>query len=263
VGRGIVSLDGHNGTPQVAVRAVWLQADPAVRSSLRGLLSPDEIDRADRFAFERLRVSYEVSHGALRVLLAQYVGCDPGDLAFTFGTWGKPALRGESRVRFNMSHSGELAVYAIALDCEVGVDVEKVREISDLEEIAERFFSRAEVSELLSIGDAKQRRAAFFRCWTRKESYIKSVGDGLSSGLDQFQVTLLPGAPAGLVHIGNDAGAGSAWTLQHLEPAPGYVGALAYRGSARKLELSPPLSSRDVLELSPTTASRLPGRDTE
>ena len=249
IGGGTIRLDCPDRASKVDVWAVWLQADTAVRRSFRDLLPPDEILRADRFAFESLRMSYEVSHGALRVLLAQYLNCSPGELGFTFGPKGKPALRGDSRLRFNMSHSGELAVYAVAFDCEVGVDVEKVRDLSDLEAIAERFFSPAEASELLSISEPALRQAAFYRCWTRKESYIKSIGDGLSMGLDQFQVTLLPGVPARLVHIGNDTRAASAWTLQHFEPAPGYVGALAYRSLHRNLDVHPPQHARDILDL--------------
>ena len=103
-------------------------------------------------------------------------------------------------MRFNISHSGGLAVFAFTLDCEVGVDVEEIRELKDLAEIAARFFCAEETAELMSL-PADQRTAAFFRCWTRKEAYIKAIGDGLSAPLDGFAVTLGRDEPARLIHL--------------------------------------------------------------
>jgi 4'-phosphopantetheinyl transferase len=231
---------------------VWtlrLDASASVSRAFRDLLSSDEILRADRFAFERLRSSFAVSHGALRVLLAQYMKCSPRELKFTSGPKGKPALRGNSQLQFNMAHSGGLAVYAFLLGSEIGVDIEEVRGFGDFEQIAARYFCRAEASQLLSIVGRKQREEAFYRCWTRKESYLKAVGEGLSVPLDQFQVTLLPDSPVRFIHIGNQTSEASSWTLQHLEPAPGYTGALAYRGAARTVVLHPPQHAQDFLDL--------------
>jgi 4'-phosphopantetheinyl transferase len=232
---------------RVEVWPVRIEPADAVSHAGRSLLSPEEVGRADRFSYAHLRVFYEVSHGVLRMLLSRYLSLAPREIEFTFGYAGKPALCGDSRLRFNMSHSGGLAVYAFTLDCEIGVDIEEVREMTDIEAIAEHQFCRAEASELLGVSGARERREAFFRCWTRKESYIKTIGDGLSVPLDQFQVTFLADTPARLVHIGNDATAASAWTLHHLEPAPGYVGALAYRGEARRVTLHPPRLAQEIL----------------
>jgi 4'-phosphopantetheinyl transferase len=213
------------------------------------LISSEEALRADRFAQERLRVSFEVSHGVLRVLLSQYLKSNPRDLDFEFGQAGKPRLRGGSQLRFNMSHSGCLAAYAFTSGCEIGIDVEQIRDMPDLEPVAERFFCAGEAAQLLSISGERPRQEAFFRCWTRKESYIKATGDGLSAPLDQFQVTLLPDSPANIVHIGHDATAASEWTLQHLDPAPGYVGALAHHSGARPILLHPPCTAQEILDL--------------
>jgi 4'-phosphopantetheinyl transferase len=125
-----------------------------------------------------------------------------------------------------------MALYAFTLDCQLGVDVEHLRELEDAESIATHFFSTAEVSELLSL-KPDDRGLAFFRCWTRKEAYVKAIGDGLAIPLNRFQVTLLPGVPALFVKIASNMGNASDWTLHHLEPAPGYVGALAYQYSQR------------------------------
>jgi 4'-phosphopantetheinyl transferase len=248
-GRRMISVDSLQGTQSVDVWAVWLSAPTPGSCAFRALISSEEILRADRFVFEHLRVSYEVSHGVLRVLLAQYLKCSPRELVFTFGRRGKPTLCGDSQLRFNMSHSGGLAVYAFTFGCEIGVDIEEVRDMCGFEQIAERYFCRAEASQLLSITGEEQREDAFFRCWTRKESYIKAIGDGLCVPLDQFQVTLLPDAPARFVHIGHDTSSASTWTLQHLEPVPGYVGALAYHADARNIVLRPPQHAQDILDL--------------
>ncbi len=158
-------------------------------------------------------------------------------------------MRGDSQIRFNMSHSGGLALIAFAVDCEIGVDLEEVRKISDLEQIASHFFCRAEASELLSINDAKLQEEAFFRCWTRKEAYIKAVGDGLYTPLNDFQVTLLCDHPVRFVHIGANAQTATEWTLQHLDPAPNYIGAIAYQAGAREIVFHQPLGAKELLEL--------------
>jgi 4'-phosphopantetheinyl transferase len=245
----MISMDSPQGEPGVDVWAVRLAAPAAVSRAFRSLLSPEEMSRADRFAQAHLKASYEVSHGVLRVLLSPYLKRSPRDLEFTFGRAGKPALRPDSRLRFNMSHSGGLAAYAFTLDCEIGIDIEEVRHMPDLEPIAQHYFCPAEAAQLLSIPGEEQRRGAFFRCWTRKESYIKAIGDGLSVPLDQFQVTFSLDSPARLLHVGHDAGAASAWTLKHLDPAPGYAGALAYRAPSRQVEMHPPRQAQEILDL--------------
>jgi 4'-phosphopantetheinyl transferase len=245
----MISVESSQIIKPVDLWAIWLGASASASRAFREMLSLDEILRADRFAFERLRISFEVSHGVLRILLAQYMGCSPRELTFTFGPMGKPALCGNSPIQFNMAHSGGLAVYAFLPGCEIGVDIEEMQAIHDFEQIAKHYFCREEAAQLLSIVDEKQREEAFYRCWTRKESYLKAIGDGLSVPLDQFQVTLLPDSPARFIHIGNQTSEASLWTLQHLEPAPGYAGALAYRGSPRNIVLHPPQHAQDFLDL--------------
>jgi 4'-phosphopantetheinyl transferase len=237
------------GQTEVHVWPVRLTASAAINCAYRTLLSNEETAQADRFAFEHLRRSYELSQGALRLLLGHYLECRPRDVEFTFGHRGKPAVRDYSRIRFNMAHSRGLALYAFTADCEVGVDVEQVRSIPEIEQIASYYFCRSEASDVLSIHDTAARQEAFFRCWTRKEAYIKAVGDGLHLPLDQFQVTLSPSDPTRLVHIGNDVSAALKWTLQHLEPAPRYVGALAYQSEARHVALREPLEPKELLSL--------------
>ncbi|MGH9692012.1 MAG: 4'-phosphopantetheinyl transferase family protein [Candidatus Acidiferrales bacterium] len=238
----------HPDLPNVPVRAVWLTASPQAIRTYRSLLLPEEKARAERFAFDHLRQLYELSQGALRLLLARYLKCPAQEVAFTFGPKGKPALRGESRLRFNKTQSGSLALYAFTTDCEIGVDVEEMREAPDIDQIASHYFCRAEASELSSLGSPRAKQEAFLRCWTRKEAYIKAVGDGLYMPLDQFQVTLLPGDPARFVHIGNDERIASDWTLQHIEPARGYIGAVAYRAKPRAIDFHRAVDCNELLE---------------
>jgi 4'-phosphopantetheinyl transferase len=210
---------------------VWhrsLAVSSAEREGLYALLDSDERQRAGRFRFEHSRDAFIASHGWLRKLLGRYLDADPGSLEFTVGHRGKPALRGAA-LRFNLSHSGAMAACAVALDEEIGVDIELIRSMSDLESIAQRFFHTEECRKLLALRE-EDREAAFFHCWTRKEAYIKALGDGLYAPLDRFEVTLAPGEPAAFVQI-DGRPAAAEWSLFGLDVGPGYAGAVAVRGS--------------------------------
>ncbi len=234
---------------EVHVWAVWLNTPTEISRAYRDLLVAEEIVRAERFAFENLRRHYEVSQGALRLLLARYLKRLPRELIFTFGPRGKPALADDVHLQFNLSNSGEMSLYALTTNCEIGVDVEQVRPLIDLSDLASRYFCDAEAAELSSIDDERFRLEAFYRCWTRKEAYIKAIGTGLYHPLDQFQVTLLANDPARFVHIGGSAKTADGWTLQHLDPAPDYIGALAYQGAPRKIIFHPPLTPHELMRI--------------
>ena len=233
----------------VEVWSVWLDASETANRKFRSFLSPEEAQRSVRFSTEALTASFVTSHGVLRALLSRYLHYDAREFEFAPGSAGKPALVGDFKLQFNMSHSGDLAVYAFAPSLPVGVDIEGIRKVADAETIAKHHFCSEETSELLSITDEKQRCEAFFRCWTRKESYIKAVGDGLSLALDRFQVTLLPGVPPSLVHIENSERAASCWTLHHIEPAAGYVGAVSFRSRDHGFKMHPLIHAQDILDL--------------
>jgi 4'-phosphopantetheinyl transferase len=199
-------------------------------------LSEDERQRADRFRFERDRRRYIVGRGLLRAILGRYLNLVPGQLRFRYGPRGKPALA-ETRdeLCFNIAHSHELALYAVAQGQEVGVDIEHVHSIYELEQMAERFFSSREVAVLRAL-PPDQKQEAFFNCWTRKEAYIKAIGDGLSRPLDQFDVSLAPGEPARLLNVAGDSQEASRWSIRALMPASGYVAALAVAGHGWRLQ---------------------------
>lgn len=228
---------------------VWpvsIQAPAAIVEQFRTLLSADETARAARFKFEHLQHSFILGRGALRVLLGRYLNTAPAALSFTYGSKGKPALAG--RLQFNASHSSGLALYAFTLDCELGVDVEALRSMPDVEDVARRFFCAEETAEFMAL-PAAQRDHGFFLCWTRKEAYIKAIGEGLSAPLDAFRVTLRPGEPARMVHCDGDPIAAQAWTLHDLNPGRGYAGALAYRDSPRPLRTFEFFNPKQLLEL--------------
>jgi 4'-phosphopantetheinyl transferase len=205
---------------------VWrLSLDVAVEP-FRKLLQPDELDRANRFYFEKDRKRFAIARGFLRVLLGRYLQSDPKSLMFSYGDYGKPALN-ETSLRFNMSHSGSVALYAVTEGREIGVDVEQVRADFTNDDVARRFFSPYEV-ECLQALPGEDRVEAFFRCWTRKEAYIKATGRGLSQPLDGFDVTLGPAKSAALLR--NDDGTHERWTMAGIDVGPGYAGALVVEG---------------------------------
>ncbi|MDY7093067.1 MAG: 4'-phosphopantetheinyl transferase superfamily protein [Acidobacteriota bacterium] len=196
---------------------------------LEKLLAQDELDRAYRFRFERHRRRFIVGRGVLRELLGAYLSAPPEQLTFHYGDKGKPSLEprwGGGRLAFNLSHSEELALYGLTLERELGIDVEHLRPMPDAEQIAERFFSISERDTLRRI-PPERKSDAFFNCWTRKEAYIKATGDGLSMPLDRFDVTLAPEDEARMISAEGDPAKAAQWTMYHLEPADGYVGALA------------------------------------
>ena len=220
---------------EVHVWRVELEQPEHLLEKFRGTLEQQELDRASRFHFEKHRRHFVVARGVLRQLLGQYLDTQPSVLSFAYGAYGKPALDGEhkhSGLRFNMSHSHELALFAFAEDRELGVDVEHIRADFASEDIARNYFSRREVETFNALPKHDQ-VAAFFRCWTRKEAYIKAIGKGLSQPLDQFDVTLAAEQPAALLWCNEDDA--SRWSMTNLEVGSGYAGALAVEGQVSRI----------------------------
>jgi 4'-phosphopantetheinyl transferase len=223
------------GDADVHVWRAALDLPPDRVAALGASLAPDERDRAARFHFERDRRRYTVGRGVLRALLGEYLGVAPARLTFAYGAQGKPALATDGDgIRFNVSHTGATALYAVTRDREIGVDVEGLRPDFATDEIAERFFSMAERQALRALSPAERCRA-FFSCWTRKEAYIKARGEGLSLPLDGFDVSLSPGEPAALLATRPVAEEAGRWTLENLDAGPGAAAALAVEGRGWRL----------------------------
>jgi 4'-phosphopantetheinyl transferase len=181
-----------------------------------------------RFRFDRDRDRFIAARAMLRRVLAGLVGADPAELRFLYGRAGKPAL--STGPQFSLSHSDDLGALAVAYDLEIGIDVERLRPIEP--ELADRFFAEDESAALRALAEPARTRA-FFACWTRKEAYVKSLGDGLLAPLDRFSVSL--DEPARLLWVEGDPGAPARWRLAHLEPARGFVGAIAAPSPAWRL----------------------------
>jgi 4'-phosphopantetheinyl transferase len=213
---------------------VWeasLARSPSELASLRALLSPDERERAARFAFDRDRDRYTAGRGLLRMLLGRCLERPAGALRFDYGEFGKPHLR-ERELWFNLSHSGATALVALSVRAELGVDLELEPVTFEVEPVARRFFSPAEVAALAAVAPA-QRSRAFLNAWTRKEAFIKARGDGLQLALDSFDVSLKPGSLARLKRTAWSAHEPGQWTIRDVSnPEQGYVGAVAIRAGS-------------------------------
>lgn len=220
----------------VHVWTVPLNASPDCYSRLQRTLSDDEVARAARFRFERDANRFVAARGVLRTLLACYLEAHPAQLHFEYGPKGKPALSATSahRLQFNLAHSADLVICAFTQRTRMGVDVEQSRAVDDAEDLSRRFFAAAEHADLMSL-PAELRSQAFLACWTRKEAFVKALGDGLSLPLQSFRVSLLPGMPAALLDVDPDVETGRQWFLYDFQPLPGFVAAVAAEGRARPL----------------------------
>jgi 4'-phosphopantetheinyl transferase len=210
--------------------------------ALARLLSTDERERAEQFRFAHDQHRFTVGRATLRLLLARYIDHAPHAIRFQQGPQGKPMLAteldaqaGAHALHFNMSHSAGLALYAFARGHQVGVDIEYVRPLDDAEQIAARYFSAEEYAALLQLVPT-ERLEAFFACWTRKEAYVKAIGEGLSRPLKEFSVSLAPGERAALLHVAGDPTEARRWQIEALAPAQEYVGALAVDGHALQVD---------------------------
>ncbi len=215
----------------IDVRTIYLDADSARLDYLNEILSPEERERANRFRFPEHRHRYIVCRGTVREVLALYLNLAPAAIRFDYNPYGKPSVPG-SDVRFNVSHSGVWAMLAVSLEREVGIDIEHIDPRFAQDQIPERFFSPREVEHLRSLPESRQ-TAAFFRCWTRKEAYIKARGLGLALALDSFDVSLRPDDPPELSRAGH-------WSIQNLDAPAGYAAAIVAEGGAFRVSVSSP-----------------------
>lgn len=210
---------------------VWIWplglADTDVRR-LEMLLSDDERKRAARFLAPAHGAEYINGRGRMREILGIYTGQPPEQVAFAYGAAGKPVLvSGDGAPQFNLSHSGGWAALAVTARHSIGIDIEATRPIT--EDIAERFFSPAEI-RAISECEPVERAAAFFRCWTRKEAFVKALGDGLNCPLDSFDVSVADENRPTVQRIaGVDPSELACWRLINFTPAAKITGAIAVK----------------------------------
>lgn len=204
-------------------------------------LCDEERRRAVRFVREADRRRFTASHIALRVILGRCLGIPPGRVEVSARAGGKPELSARSDgplLHYNLSHSGGMALVAVSSDQEVGVDVEQVRPLDDVDSIVNRYFAPGERAHWQASPE-DERLAAFFRCWTRKEAYLKARGIGLSAALDQFEVVPSPDRAVCLVqHVAPEPSEGQ-WHVYDLQPAANYMAACAVQHPAEEIRVHP------------------------
>ena len=229
----IWSISDRSVSLQEKVIHLWRieldQSNQLVNQMLQ-LLTEDEVERANRLRFFRDQRRYILAHAALRQIIAEYVQIDPQKVLFRSNAFGKPYLTGSraDQLYFNLSHSGEIALLGIACKPQIGVDVEAIRPLDDLMSLASSCFSENEYHQLDAL-PPDLKLVSFFTIWTRKEAFIKAIGDGLSFPLDQFEVSTHPHEPSRIVHIAGSLQEAQNWSLFAMQPAHGYASAVAIR----------------------------------
>lgn len=212
------------------------QAEPRWRT----LLSKEELTRADRFHFIQDRQTFTATRALLRIILASYIGCEPAVVTIGYSEKGKPLLGPKHQgtgLQFSVSHSGARALLAFAKLREVGVDVELIRNNLDCKSLSRRYFSPAEQTALAALQGSDLCKG-FFRCWTRKEAYVKARGMGLALPLHDFDVSINPGEQRILLATRPHPHEASQWSLCEVELGDGYAAALCVRGHDWKLKRS-------------------------
>jgi 4'-phosphopantetheinyl transferase len=214
---------------EIHVWATTLSAPSETISEFAAILSSDETARAGKFKFEKHQNRFIAGRGALRKILGPYLRANPANLRFTESTNGKPVLAEDfagTGIHFNLAHSDDLALVAVTRLGAVGVDVERIRPVNEMDHLVARFFSPRENEAFQKVAE-KEKPPAFFNLWTRKEALLKATGEGITRSLSLVEVSFLPGEPARLLAIAGDASKAASWNLSELSPATGFTGALA------------------------------------
>jgi 4'-phosphopantetheinyl transferase len=222
----------------VHVLALELDVAQNTLDRLAGTLAPMERRRAASFHFERDRNRFVAGRGALRSILGRYLQASPEAVALEYGPKGKPLLAdrfARSGIHFNLAHSEDLALVALAQGRDVGVDLERVRNLDDAEELASCFCAPSEFQEFRSVPE-QGRSAAFFRIWTRKEAWLKATGKGIGHWLDKVEVSFRADERPRFVKLPKETATNAeGWNLQEFIPAPGFMAALAVPGEAPEI----------------------------
>jgi len=218
---------------------IWcslLQSEAARQAESEPWLAPEELERAGRFRTATLRQRFVASRGILRRILGRCLDLAPGQVRFETDPRGKPRLLAGGDIEFNLAHTHDLMLLAVTRRWPVGVDVERIRRLNDAPGIARRFFTQREADWLQRVSEGRIDRA-FFDLWTRKEAILKATGAGLSGGLAALELLAPDGTYKGTVVDESARCKGATWVFTELEPAAGFVGALALPDDARKARL--------------------------
>ena len=217
----------------IHIWTITLDGEPSMVGSLADVLSGDERVRAARLRTTELRVRFVVAHGALRTILSGYLGIPPKAVRFDTTETGKPYVPGAD-LTFNLSRSEGLALCAITVEGQVGIDIERLRPVEDEDAIVHRYFAPAEMRQYEAVR-SHERTAAFFSTWTRKEAFVKAVGTGLQRELSSFEVEVSPHAVCPRLTLEPEDQQGT-WSLRSFSPRPQYVAAVALDRDIETLE---------------------------
>jgi 4'-phosphopantetheinyl transferase len=234
VGRGVIDVWGWSlDRPVAEIARLW------------DLLSEEEAMRATRFVKERDAMRFTAGRATLRLILGRYLRISPYDLVLKTNAYGKPQVGAFSSppLQFNLSHSGHRAVLAVCDNYPIGIDIEEIKPIT--EDVAAHFFSPRECAQLKGL-DEEHYIPGFYRCWTRKEAFVKAHGAGLSLPLACFDVTIRPDVPPRLERLEGDPHAAQRWSLFDLATAPGFTGAVAAMTSGQSAQLQ--YQSMDLID---------------
>ena len=217
---------------EVHVWRAWLDLTALQCENLLGFLSADELARAGRFHFERDQKRFIAARGILRQILGRYLGKKPNELRFEYTPYGKPVLAtngGYETLSFNLSHSDAFALFAVTRGRNIGIDIECVRHDVAVGQISQRFFSQHEISSLERV-DKDKRTELFFQYWTRKEAFLKAMGEGISFPMERCDVSFFSGKVLSPITLHGDIPRSPCWYGQDLFPGSGYAAAIAIEG---------------------------------
>jgi len=225
---GVTKALRHKWEGEIAIVVARLDVDPATLTLVANVLSESERQRALQYTSNRNRSHFVLSRGVLRYLIAERLSIEPDRIEFEYGPYGKPRLATgltDIDLRFNLSHSCDLAVYAFALGREVGVDIQAKRDVYDSDLLARHCFSIREFASYLAL-PPQERTLGFLNCWTRKEAFVKALGEGFYYPFEKFDVSLAPHLPARILRMGQMPGESCGWRLETFSPDPDFVGAI-------------------------------------
>ncbi len=211
---------------------VWgadMNVDSVFLKTCFAMLAPDEVNRAGNYRFNKDRDHFIARRGILRSLIGDYLNYEPRKVQFAYGAFGKPFVI-DQPLYFNLTHSKDQVIFAFSRETPLGIDMELIKDGIDYMQVADHFFAPGEVASLRKK-EGIDLRQSFYRCWTRKEAFIKANGDGLSFPLNQFEVSLKPNEQEALIEIRDSSDNVPMWTINNLNVRKDFFGALAYKNT--------------------------------
>lgn len=232
----LVELDGQLPLGEVHVWLANLELEEGLIRKLGSLLNPEEQQRAAQFEVAPAKKQFVASRAFLRIVLGKYLGINAREVEFRWTSRGKPELAGNPSIHFNLSHTQGLAAIAVTRVGAVGLDVERIRDQSDVLQLADRFFSKKEADWVRSQVD-RERAAGFFSCWTAKEAYVKARGGGLSIPLNEFAIVPDLNKLELQLEAFGDAAETKRWSMRRLDLPAEFRGAVALEGAIRRVRM--------------------------